>query len=219
MTQAEEVAAISLRAVSDNPVFLPPDAADPAGRVLSTGGFHNARAYPALDNLAAAWADLALLCDRHVTKLLDPRTSLLPAYLSRSGEGHMATGDGYIGCLGFSAAGYAEQARLAAARHFLPGSEGGGFGQNDVAVPTFLAWRGEAEAGRCLDAGLALLAAVASQAFHVSERAAPPRLAPLLAEAREICPPLTAPRPLAGEVERLAGRFTAKAFAESVTKP
>lgn len=219
VSQGEEVAAISLRAVSDNPVFLPPDAAAPAGRVLSTGGFHNARAYPALDNLAAAWADLTLLCDRHVTKLLDPRTSLLPAYLSRSGEGHMATGDGYIGCLGFAAAGYAEQARLAAGRHFLPGSEGGGFGQNDVAVPTFLAWRGEAEAGRCLDAGLALLAAVASQAFHVSERAAPPRLAPLLAEVREACPPLTAPRPLAGEVERLAGRFTAKAFAEPVTTP
>ncbi len=217
--QAEEVAAVGLRAVSDNPLFVPPDGTNPKGRVLSNGGFHNGRAYPAMDNLAAAWADLALLCDRHVTKLLDARTSHLPAYLSPSGEGHMGTGEGYIGCLGFSAVGYAEQARLAATRHFLPGSEGGGFGQNDVALPTFLAWRSEAEAGRCLDANLAQLAAVASQAFHVTDRAAPPRLAPLLDEVRALCPPLTAPRGLAGDVERLAGHFAEKVFGDEVMSP
>jgi histidine ammonia-lyase len=217
--QAEEVAAVGLRAVSDNPLFVLPDDTNPKGRVLSNGGFHNGRAYPAMDNLAAAWADLALLCDRHVTKLLDARTSHLPAYLSPSGEGHMGTGEGYIGCLGFSAVGYAEQARLAATRHFLPGSEGGGFGQNDVALPTFLAWRSEAEAGRCLDANLALLAAVASQAFHVTDRAAPPRLAPLLDEVRALCPPLTAPRGLAGDVERLAGHFAEKVFGDEVMSP
>jgi histidine ammonia-lyase len=219
MGQAEEVADLGLRAVSDNPLFVLPDGANPLGRVLSNGGFHNGRAYPAMDNLAAAWADLALLCDRHVTKLLDARTSHLPAYLSPSGEGHMGTGEGYIGCLGFSAAGYAEQARQAAARHFLPGSEGGGFGQNDVALPTFLAWRGEAEAGRCLEANLAQLAAIASQAFYVTDRAAPPRLSPLLDEVRTHCPPLTAPRGLAVEVERLAGHFTAKVFGDESLGP
>jgi histidine ammonia-lyase len=217
--QAEEVAAVGLRAVSDNPLFVLPDGANPLGRVLSNGGFHNGRAYPAMDNLAAAWADLALLCDRHVTKLLHAPTSHLPAYLSPSGEGHMGTGEGYIGCLGFSAVGYAEQARHAAARHFLPGSEGGGFGQNDVALPTFLAWRGEAEAGRCLEANLAHLAVIASQAFHVTERAAPPRLAPLLEEVRAHCPPLSAPRGLAGDVERLAGRFTETVFGDEPLLP
>jgi len=217
--QAEEVAAIGLRAVSDNPLFVPPDDANPKGRVLSNGGYHNGRAYPAIDNLAAAWADLALLCDRHVTKLLDARTSHLPSYLSPSGEGHMGTGEGYIGCLGFAAAGYAEQARLAAARHFLPGSEGGGFGQNDVALPTFLAWRSEAEAGRCLDANLAQLAVIASQAFHVTGRGAPAGLAPLLEEVRALCPPLTAPRALAGDLERLAGHFSGKVFAEAILEP
>jgi histidine ammonia-lyase len=124
----------------------------------------------------------------------------------------MGTGEGYIGCLGFSAVGYAEQARHAAARHFLPGSEGGGFGQNDVALPTFLAWRSEAEAGRCLEANLAQLAVIASQAFHVTGRAAPPRLTALLDEVRAHCPPLTAARALAGDVERLAGHFTQRVF-------
>ena len=148
LAQGEEVAAVSLAAVTDNPVFLPPDEAHPDGRVVSTGGFHNAAAAPALDNLAAAWADLALLADRQATKLLDGKVSLLPHQLG--GEG-----GGYLGCLGFTAAGYAEQARHAASRTLLPGSEGGGFAQNDVAVPAFSAWRKEAEAGRCLDAALA----------------------------------------------------------------
>ena len=112
-----------------------------------------------------------------------------------------------------------EQARLAATRHFLPGSEGGGFGQNDVALPTFLAWRSEAEAGRCLEANLAQLAVIASQAFHVTDRAAPPRLAPLLDEVRAHCPPLTATRGLAGDVEGLAGSFTAKVFGDGALEP
>jgi histidine ammonia-lyase len=205
LAQGEEVAETSLKAVSDNPMFLPPDESHPDGRAVSTGGYHNAKAYPALDNLAAVWADLTLLCDRQVTKLLDGKVSLLPDQLL-VGEG------GYLGCLGFTAAGYAEQARQAAQRSFLPGSEGGGFGQNDVAVPSFLAWRKEAEAGRCLDAGLASLAAIASQAFHVTGRAAPPRLRPLLEEVREIFPPLEAPRapgPEAGQVQRAV---TAKVF-------
>ena len=203
--QAEAAAAQGLRAVSDNPVFVPPDEANPRGRVLSNGGYHNAKAYPALDALGAAWADLALLCDRHTTKLLDGKVSLLPD--------NLLAGEGYIGCLGFTALAYAEQARRAVPRTFLPGSEGGGFGQNDVAVPTFLAWRGEAEAGRCLDAGLAVLAVVASQAFQVTGRPVPPRLAPLLELVRATVPPVRDARALADEVAALAARFTDKVFA------
>jgi len=203
--QAEEVAEISLKAVSDNPVFIPPDAAHPRGRVFSTGGYHNGKAYPALDNLAAAWADLALLCDRQVTKLLDGAVSLLPHQL-------LLAEDGYIGCLGFAAAAYAEQARQAAQRSFLPGSEGGGFGQNDVALPTFFAWRKEAEAGRCLDAGLAILAVVASQALAATERPAPPRLRPLVEQLRELFPPVVAVRAVGPDAERVQRLFTGKVF-------
>ena len=190
---------MSLRAVSDNPVYLPPDAAHPLGRAISTGGYHNGKATPALDNLAAAWADLALLCDRQVSKLLDGGISELPDQLL------LAPG-AYLGCLGMTALAYAEQARAAAQRTFLPGSEGGGFGQNDVAVPTFLAWRKEAEAGRCLDAGLAILAAVASQAT--------PGLAPLVAELRAHFPLVEESRALGADAGRLQQAFTAKVFEE-----
>ena len=124
----------------------------------------------------------------------------------------MTSEGGYLGCLGFTAAGYAEQARHAAQRSFLPGSEGGGFGQNDVAVPSFQSWRKEAEAGRCFESGLACLAVIASQAFHATGRNAPARLRPLLDAVREIFPPLEAPRapgPDAGRVQRM---ITAKVF-------
>src|SRR6185369_11719149 len=201
IAQAEEVAASSLSSVTDNPVFLRPDPTKPDprhpyGRVYSNGGYHNARAYPALDNLAAACADLCALAERHTTKLLDGRYSLLPDQL-------MGAEEGYLGILGFVQVGYAEQARRAAQRTFLPGSEAGGFGQNDVAPLTGLAWMGQEEAGRCLDAALAMLGVVASQAFAVTERSAPPALTVLLDEIRAVFPPVVGPRTYAGQLAAL----------------
>ena len=66
---AEKAAEISLRAVTDNPVYIPPDAEHPMGQVFSTGGYHNGQAYPAIDGVAAAWADLCLLAERHGDKI------------------------------------------------------------------------------------------------------------------------------------------------------
>jgi histidine ammonia-lyase len=204
--QAHEVATTSLRAITDNPVFIFPDEAHPVGRVLSNGGYHNAAAAPALDNLAASWADLALVCDRQINRLLDGHISLLPEHL-------MSKQGGYIGCLGFVSTDYAEQARHAAQRTFLPGSEGGGFGQNDLAVPTFAAWRKEGEAGRCLDANLAILAATASQAFYVTDRGALPALDAFLAEVRSIFLPIETPRAPGPDAGALAVHFTERVYA------
>ena len=200
---AEAAAATSLRAITDNPVFLAArDGEKP--RVFSTGGYHNGMAYPAMDNIAAAMADLCLLSDRHTSKLLDGRYSLLPDQLQK--------GDGYLGCLGMVQVGYAEQARRAAQRNFLPGSEGGGFGQNDVAPPSFFAWRAQEEAGRCLEAGLAMLAVVASQAFFVTDRTAPPALAGLLELTRQHVKPLTESRVLADELGAFAEVLRARVY-------
>jgi histidine ammonia-lyase len=201
---AAAVAEISLPAVSDNPAYLLPDARHPNGRVFSNGGYHNAKAYPALDDLAAVCADLCAIADRHVSKLCDSRYSLLPDQLR--------VGDGYVGILGFVQVGYAEQARRAAQRTFLPGSEDGGFGQNDVSPPTFPAWRAQEEAGQCLEACLAIVSAIASQAFYVTERAAPPALAPLLAAIREDFPPVTGARTYVDELTALTARFHARVY-------
>ena len=207
LAQAEEVAAGSLGAVTDNPVFLPPETAYPNGRVVSTGGFHNAQAYPALDALAGSWADLALLCDRMVTKLMTGSVSLLPDNLK-------VEGGGYMGTLGFTALGFAEQARQAAQRTFLPGSEGGGFGQNDVAAPTALAWHKERQAADCFEACLACLAAVASQAFHVTARQPAPPLRPLLEALRDAAWPMTEQRAPGPDAGALCDWLRAKIFAE-----
>lgn len=202
--EAERAAAVSLASVSDNPVYVPADDAHPLGQVLSNGGFQNARAYPALDGLASAWADLCLLAERQGTKMLDPHVSLLP--------GQLQLGDSYMGCLPMAEVGIGETARHAASRTFLPASEAGGFGQNDVASPTFFAWIKERDAGVCLDAALAILAGIASQALYVTERQAPPPLAGFLEDVRAVFPPVTTQRVLGEDVDRLSAAFTARVY-------
>jgi histidine ammonia-lyase len=202
LAQARDICERSLMAVTDNPVYLPPDDRHPDGRVYSTGGYHNASAYPALDGLAAAAADLCIIADKHTSKLLDGRYSLLPDQLQ--------AGEGYLGCLGMVQVGYAEEAKRAAQRTFLPGSEGGGFGQNDAAPPTFVAWRGQEQAAYCLEAALAALAAVASQALHVTKRESPPPLRALLTDIRSHMPPVAEPRAIAPDMEQLVAAFRGK---------
>jgi histidine ammonia-lyase len=181
--RAAAIATTSLSQVSDNPVFLPPDERHPNGRILSTGGYHNAAAWPALHSLAASYADLCTVCDRMVARLLDGRTSGLPDQLGHGG------GDlGYLGTLGFAVVGWGEAARRAAQTVFLPGSESGGFVQNDLAVPTTLAWEGQETAGRMLDLALGAVAVIASQALHVTDRQAPPALRDSLATWRAVAP-------------------------------
>ena len=196
-----DAASTSLSQVSDNPVYLMPDDEHPNGRALSTGGYHNAAAWPTLNAVAMAYADLCLLAGRVIDRTLDGKTSGLPDGLLVRPED-----DRYIGTLGFGVAGYTEQARRAAQAVLLPGMEQGGFVQNDVAVPTSLAWDGQEEAGRMLDKCLGAVALVASQALHVTQRQAPPALKATLARIRKTAPPLekaAAPGPLAEAIAKL----------------
>ena len=213
LAQAERAAATSLASASDNPVYIPPDETHPYGRCISTGGYHNAMASPALDDLAAIWADLCLLADRHGSKLLIGRVSLLPDLLLVGREASDADGHGNVGYIPMAVTGYLEEAKAAAQRTFIPGSESAGAGQDDVASPVFLAWAKEVRAGRCFDAALAGLAAVASQALHVTERKPPPPLRGFVEALRELVPPVGADRLLGPELERLANSFTARVFA------
>ncbi|MDZ7829580.1 MAG: aromatic amino acid lyase [Halofilum sp. (in: g-proteobacteria)] len=211
LRQAEEAATRSLQAITDNPVFIAPDAERPDGRVLSNGGYHNTMAWPAMDELGAACADLCTLAERHAAKLLYGPVSHLPDQLR---EGPMDSR--YMGCLAMVQVGFGEAARRAAQRTFIPGSESGGFGQNDVATPGFPAWRGQAEAGRMLDLALAPLAMIASQAMHVTDHQAPPGLSDRLERIRECAPVLTeGGQPLGPEAQRLADRFREEVLART----
>jgi histidine ammonia-lyase len=166
----EDVAAISLRSVTDNPVYVLPDEQFPDGRVLSTGGYHNAAAPAATHQLASSWADICQLAERHVEQLVFPQRE------ARSDEEEM------LRLLMMVAVGYSEEARAAAQPPVLPRS---GPGQNDVAAPSFLAWSREQTAARCLEASLAVLAAAAA---HSLDREVEPSLRPL----RDACAPVVA---------------------------
>lgn len=205
--QAEAAAERSLQAATDNPMYVPPDAGHPNGRVLSNGGFHNTLAWPAMDELAAAYADLCTLAERHAARMLHGPVSHLPDQLRTSAEDPR-----YMGCMPMVQVGFAEAARRAAQRTFVPGSESGGFGQNDVATASVPAWHAQAEAGRLLESALAPLAMIASQALHVTGREAPPALADSLAEIRHSAPVFDDMYPLGPDAAQVAHRFRERVF-------
>jgi histidine ammonia-lyase len=212
LAAAEHAATVSLSAASDNPVYLPPDERYPLGRCISTGGYHNAMAAPALDDLSAIWADICLLCDRHGSKLLNGKVSGLPDLLLVGRHPSDSDGHGNLGYVPMATTGYLEQAKLWAQRTFIPGTESAGAGQDDVAATAFLAWAKEEKAGRCLDACLATLAVVASQALHITGRQAPPALRGFLLDIRSIVRPVDQDRVLGPELLALTQNFTQRVF-------
>lgn len=186
MSQAETVARQSLAAASDNPIVLPPDADNPNGRAISTGGYHNAQAPMAMDQITTAYANLCVIAERMSAKLLDESIALK----SLGPEATEGSNRGYLGCLPMAAAGYAEEARNLATATLLPGSESGGFGANDVASPVFAAWSKQEKAGEMLESTLAALGPIILRGLKVLNRPAPPALAEI-ADLMQTCAPDT----------------------------
>jgi histidine ammonia-lyase len=203
LDHATDVARRSLASVTDNPVYVPPDADHALGRTFSTGGFHNSAAGPALDALSATWADLCLLAERHCGHLFDHEVSLLPDKL--------VVGDAHLFYLNFVQVGIGEEARRAVVPSLIPPSSGG-FAQSDVAAPSFLAWEQQQRAAECFDAAMAILAAVGSQALFVTDRHPPDGLAGFVSEVRRHFPPVVEARALGQGVDALVGAFRARIY-------
>jgi histidine ammonia-lyase len=183
-------ATTALGSVTENPVYLPSSEGHPFGRVLSTGGFHNGAAAPAINWLTASWADLALVAQRQVTAMHSP-TSGLPHLLAPAGYIPGASG-GATNLFGWVATGLVEEARALAAPTLLPATINDT--QNDIATPTFGAYRRQDRAAECLDSVLAILALVSSQALFVTRRHPAPPLAGLLNGIRSVFPPVQTER-------------------------
>jgi histidine ammonia-lyase len=175
MEAADTIARQSLAAVSDNPVVFPAGERIGPDDVVSTGGYHNAQAPAAMDALTAAMANLAVIASRVGAKLQDGPVSLLPPFLGYPDSD-------YLGCLSMAMVGYEEEMRMLAQPTLLPGSESGGFAQDDVASPVFLAWSKQEKAGELLEITLASLAPVAMRAFAVTGRPVPEALRSRAAE-------------------------------------
>jgi histidine ammonia-lyase len=186
----EHAAATALGSVTENPVYLTADADHPLSRVLSTGGFHNGSAAPAMNWLTAAWADLALVAQRQVTAMHSPGSGL-PHLLAPAGFVAGASG-GATNLFGWVATGLVEEARALASPALLPASINDS--QNDIASPAFGAYRSQNRAAECLDSVLAILALVSSQALFVTDRRPAPPLAGLLTGIRSVFPPVESER-------------------------
>ncbi len=194
----EDAARASLSSAAHNPVFVPPDAEHPHGRLFSTGGYHNAMAYPALNALNLAWADLALVAERHVAGLHTAAVSELPNLLALPGAPGSETN-----LFGWVATGFVEGARAAAAPTMLPACVNDA--RDDVSSPTFLSYVKERRGAECLDGVLAILSLVASQALFVADRSPAPPLRGFLADVRSVFPPVDKPRKrLGSEASHLA---------------
>jgi histidine ammonia-lyase len=206
MSLAREVAEESLPAASDNPVVLPPSPGHPHGEAISTGGYHNAQAPMAMDAITAAYANLCVITERMSAKLLDTAVSLLPPEVAD------APGKPYLGCLPMAITGYEEEIRMLAQTTLLPGSESGGFGQNDVASPVFLAWSKQERAGELLECALAALAPIALRALDATVRPAPAALTLLATDIRAAIPEEGEGQPLANPTSLLAERLRRRVY-------
>jgi histidine ammonia-lyase len=208
----EKAAAVSLRSVTSDVVYVSDEMGRPARRAVRGGGYHNGMAYPALNALSAAWADLALVAERQVTALNTAETSGLPVNLAAPG----VSGNGTY-AYGWAASSYVEEARAAATPALLPSVVEDPCA--DVSSPTFSAYRRERRAAECLDGVLAILALVSSQALFVTGRnpAQPVRL--VLSFIRSVFPPIdgTGERDLSADGGRLQQALGAAARSGELT--
>lgn len=203
---AAEIATESLAAITDNPVMLAPDKDHPHGRMISTGGYHNPHAVMAMDAVTAASVNLITLAGRLAAKLLDGAVSLLPDQLG------LGASPGYLGCLPMAITGYEEEARGHAMATLLPGSESGGFGQDDVGSPVFLAWSKQEKTGALLEASLASLSFIALRALVFTNRPVPPRLKSLAEDISSFMPEPDSQQVLGPAAFRLEARLRARIY-------
>jgi histidine ammonia-lyase len=192
VAQGREVAETALRAVSDNPTFLFDD--DVAVDIVSTGGFHSGTAAPAIDALTFTLADFTQIAQHELHRLQTSRRAL-PRFDSTN-----------LGILQMAASGYAEEARGACVPTLLGL---GGWGQNDVPSPAFIAYNRFDRVQEFVFGSLACLAAAAGQSFAQTGRTPPPALAPLLGTVLELCPPIERRRSLGPDLAALAQMLAA----------
>ncbi|HEX5194575.1 MAG TPA: aromatic amino acid lyase [Solirubrobacteraceae bacterium] len=191
LDQVRAAATRSLSAVSDNPTLLF-DGAELVD-IVSTGGFHNGAAAPAIDALSATVADLAGLALHELHRLQESREAL-PQFDSTN-----------LGILQMAANGYAEEARGAC----VPSLLGlGGRGQNDVPSPSFIAFDRYRRVHGFAAGTLACLACIAYQSLSQTGRAAPPALVDTHAAIAQLSPPLSERRSLGPELASLSGLLT-----------
>jgi histidine ammonia-lyase len=195
LAHVREVVAGELNAVTDNPTFFPEEAT-----VLHAGNFHGQPVALAVDHLKIALAEVALLSERRLARLLDPATNGgLPPFLIRDRAGVRS---GLMGLQYCASSTVADNAVLA--HPATLGSVPTNANNQDVVGMGGVAVR---QARRLLEnargvVAIELIAAaeavdlVGADGLGAGTRA-------VHAAVRAVVPPLVEDRPLGGDVERL----------------
>ncbi|MDX2171089.1 MAG: aromatic amino acid ammonia-lyase [Deltaproteobacteria bacterium] len=194
-----------LAAVTDNPLLLADEQ-----RVVHGGNFHGQPVAMALDHLKLAAAELGLIAERRLARLLDPALNgALPPFLIRGSAG---LSSGFMGLQYCASAMVADTAVLVAPASVR--SVPTNANNQDVVPMGMVAAR---QAARVLDhlaRGVAIELLAAAQALELrGAAAAAPATRTALAAVRALSPPLDDDRPLAEDVEALVRAIDDGAFA------
>jgi histidine ammonia-lyase len=197
VTHAWQTVTTEINAVADNPTFFPEDDV-----VLHGGNFHGQPLAIAIDHLKVALAEIAVISERRLARLLDPATNDgLPPFLIRDRAGVRS---GLMGLQYCASSTVAENAVLA--HPATLGSVPTNANNQDV-VP--MGSVGVRQAGRLLDNARRVVAIEAIAAVEAVDLAGGPPLAPRTARVyraiRSLVSPITVDRPLGEDVERLVG--------------
>jgi histidine ammonia-lyase len=196
---AEHAAEVSLKAVGDNPIFLPTTPARSKPDVITNASFHNGMAPPAIDAVSFAWTDLTQLVNQLATRLATDPDGITRA----EPQAQFSLYYWYTEI-------WAEEARARATPSFI---SLGGVAPSDVSDVSAASWRKADFIGSCLDESLAALAALARRTIMATGREVPPSLEPLAAIIDSVFPlnmPIAAQHPPA--LRELAKLFTTRAL-------
>jgi histidine ammonia-lyase len=186
----------ALGAVTDSPLFLGADGAEPEG-FYPSGNFHSQPIAFALDALAMAFAQVGNLSEKRLHRLLDSRFSGLPDQLALDPGRQSGLILAHKSVLGF----VAENRMLAAPASVHPFD--GSSGQEDFQALTFVAAE---QLERMLDNLEAILAAelvAARQARHLRAVQLPPALEAAVARVAALVDVVDADRSLSEDIERV----------------
>jgi histidine ammonia-lyase len=185
-----------LRAVTDSPLYLDGDGAEPAG-FYPSGSFHSQAVGLGIDALAIGFAQVGNLSEKRLHRLLDRRFSGLADQLASDPGRQTGLILAHKSVLGL----VAENRTLAAPAsvHQFDGSAG----QEDFQATTFVAAE---QLERLLDNLEWILAAelvAIRQARHLRATALPPRLEAAVEHVAARVPPVEEDRSLSGDLERV----------------
>ncbi len=197
ISRLEQAVVDEWRAVSDNPVFITDESAPAFGRLVHSGNFHCAELTAMVEAAALAAAQVALLSERRVHRLLDQKFTRLAPQLARN-----PGLDAGLVILHKAVLGLTAKIRSLSVPPSLQHGESS-FGQEDVMTMIFPALDRLSEIDRL--ARLVATYELYTALVAIDQRGEQPGavIAAALATVRAVIPPYSGDRSYGPEIERL----------------